>query len=172
METVELDYQDGGTLQITDEVSTIKYAKRTYFEVEIIKKGNIVIEVLTSDDSILYDFLRGDVVCSSSYLVLNGTPLSDGDILGVNIWTVDNRDEVQESFCEFSVNGNVTCGRSVPILGTDIKVLLGFEGETTIFKANVGSMPFKFDQGKDHDKTIKFFEIQLNLSHFLQCMIV
>ena len=93
---------------------------RSYFEVNGINDENMIIELKSDTDSVIYDGVSGDTLENSSSLVIPGAPLVTGSVVKVIIWTmVTNEGDIQ-SLCQFETDGKMISSRSLILNGSDI----------------------------------------------------
>ena len=152
MSQVVLTKNDGSQLILSQnaEMPTISdHPVSSSFEVEVIKEGNLAIELKSQTDSILYDGVTGDVLETSSKMVIAGTPLLSGSIVKVTVWPYKVVKNDVQNMIEFKVNGKVCTSRAIRIQGHDIIPLVHVDSITK-FKLNDCEKNNQLDKGKHH----------------------
>ena len=151
MKKIDLTHNDDGSPYVMADVHesqlSLDVPVRSYFEVKVVKQGNLAIELRSSTDSVLYDGLHGDVLESSTRNVLPGTPLSTGSIVGVDLWTFKKERGGSRSLCEFKINNELATSRALSIEGSNIVPSLYLDPKTAKVEFNTGDKKYKFDKG-------------------------
>ena len=104
---------------------------RSYLEVNGIKEGNIVVELKTEKGAIVYDGLSGDILETSSNLVLPGVPLSTGSLVQMTLWSYKTKDNEIRSLCDFWVNGKISSSRCLLLEGANIVPAIYVDNDQT-----------------------------------------
>ena len=151
MQELELYHEDGSKFLISNEdekASNDGCPGRRYMELEIVKEGNIAIALKSSNEAIIYDGLFGDVLESKTNLVFPGASLTSGSTLGITIWTVKEEDAIGAySLITFALNGKDICLKGLRLNGGKVSAHVYSDPENSDVKVNLGSSPFKHDQG-------------------------
>ena len=151
MEKLELYNADGskfeGRTQTDERDSNDGCPGRTYFEVEVLQHGNIAIEMKSGNDAIIYDGLLGDILETSTKLVLPGACLKTGSTLGVTTWTLKEKDDKPYSIINFALNGQDIGRRGLRLNGENVSAHVYIDPENADVKINLGSDQFKHDEG-------------------------
>ena len=66
------------------------------------------------------DGLSGDILETSSNLVLTGVSISPGSVVEVILWSMKTEDGEVQSLCQFEVDGTIMSSRSLVLNGYDI----------------------------------------------------
>ena len=93
---------------------------RSSFKVNGIKDGKLIVELKGGKDAVIYDGLSGDILETSSNLVLPGVSISPGSVVEVILWSMKTEDGEVQSLCQFKVNGTTISSRSLVLNGYDI----------------------------------------------------
>ena len=116
---------------------------RSSFKVNGIKDGNLIVELMAAKDAVIYDGLSGDILETSSNLVLPGISIIPGSVVEVILWSMKTEDGEVQSLCQFEVDGTIISSRTLVLNGYDI-----------IPSIYVSTMEFvKIEISKDENKT-------------------
>lgn len=93
---------------------------RSSFKVTGIKDGNLIVELKSQREAVIYDSLSGDILETSSDLVLPGLPINPRSVIEVILWSKKTEYGKVRSLCQFEVDGNIMASRSLVLNGYDI----------------------------------------------------
>ena len=93
---------------------------RSSFKVNGIKDGNLIVELKSAKDAVIYDTLSGDILETSSNLVLPGLPIIPGSVVEVILWSMKTKDGKVQSLCQFEVDGSIMSSRALVLNGYGI----------------------------------------------------
>ena len=93
---------------------------RSSFKVNGIKDGNLIVELKGEKDAVIYDGLSGDILETSSNLVLPGVSISPGSVVEVILWSMKTEYGKVQSLCQFEVDGTIISSRALVLNGYDI----------------------------------------------------
>ena len=93
---------------------------RSSFKVNGIKDGNLIVELKGGKDAVIYDGLSGDILETSSNLVLPGISIIPGSVVEVILWSMKTEDGEVQSLCQFEVDGTIISSRALVLNGYDI----------------------------------------------------
>ena len=119
----------------------------SYFEFEVIKDGNIALELKSQTDAIVLDGVTGDVLETASKQVISGTLLKKNDIVGVTLWSSRTVEGEVKSYVEVTINERVCMSRAVRINGADIIPSIYIDSVAKV-RQNINGRNILFDKGR------------------------
>ena len=93
---------------------------RYSFKVNGIEDENLIVELKSATDAVIYDGISGDILETSSNLVLPGIPITLGSVVEVILWSMKSKDGEVQSLCQFEVDGITMSSRALVLNGYDI----------------------------------------------------
>ena len=152
MEQITVIDKDGSDVMIAavdDDVSQFHCPVRSYIKVNTIKDENMIINVSSEKDAIIYDCHSGDILETVSKLVIPGVPVSVGSVLGVTLWTMKTKNEEIQTLCQFEVDGEIASSRCLLLNGGKIIPSLYSDYQNTIeIKNSIEFDSAKFEKGR------------------------
>ena len=120
---------------------------RSYLKINTVNDENMIIAINSEEDEIVYNCHSGDILETTSKLVIPGVPASVGSVLGVTLWTMKTKKEEIQTLCQFEVNGEIASSRCLLLNGGNIIPSLYTE-KTDEVKCSIEYSLTKFEKGR------------------------
>lgn len=132
-----------------DDISQFNCPVRSYLKVNSIKDKNMIINVSSEKDAIIYDCHSGDILETASKLVIPGLPVCVGSELIVTLWTLKTNKEEIQTLCQFEVDGEIASSRCLLLNGGKIVPSLYSNYENTVeMKDNIEFNSTEYEKGR------------------------
>ena len=160
MKKIELCNQDGTKIKFQKSPSNLPsktdLSKGFYFELSIIKEGNVAIEIKSEKSVIFYDGLHGEIILTDRNIVVPSKPFKNGDTIGCTIWPFSlHRIGECYSSIQFTINGKATSLGSHVLIGENITPAVYAEEGNALLDLNLGDNRFQFNQGNNQISILK-----------------
>ena len=154
MKKIELCNQNGTEIKFkkapSNLLSEFELPNGFYFELSIIKEGNIAIEIKSENSVVFYDGLHGEIILTDRNIVVPAKPFKNGDTIGCTIWPFSlHRIGTCYSSIQFSINGKATSLGSHALIGEKITPAVYAEERNASLDINLGDKTFQFNQGNN-----------------------
>ena len=160
MKKIELCNQNGTEIKFRKSPSNLpsktELPKGFYFELSIIKEGNIAIEIKSENSVVFYDGLHGEIILTDRNIVVPAKPFKNGDTIGCTIWPFSlHRIGECYSSIQFSINGKATSLGNHSLQGENITPAVYAEERNALLDLNLGDKNFQFNEGNNQISILK-----------------
>ena len=172
MKKIELCNQDGTEIKFKKSPSNMpsktELSKGFYFELNIIKEGNVAIEIKSENSVVFYDGLHGEIILTDRNIVVPAKPFKNGDIIGCTIWPFSlHRIGECYSSIQFTINGKATSLGNHSLQGECITPAVYAEERNALLDLNLGDKKFQFNEGNNQISILNNVKILYYHTSFL-----
>ena len=134
---------------VDDYISNFHCPVRSYLKINTVRDENMIINVSSKKDAIIYDCHSGDILETASNLVIPGVPVSVGSVLGMTLWTIKTKKDEIQTLCQFEVDGEIASSRCLLLNGGNIIPSLYVDYQNSVeMRDNIEFKSNEFEKGK------------------------